>query len=95
MSLRCLYAKQVASLTVLREPFLWETGMNRESRNKPKPLSSLQRLCLFRLVFTGDRRAIGLQGHNPFLQNFGAPSPCAGLLDALTTHLPRKAAIFV
>lgn len=81
-------------MTILSEPVLWENGMDRGSRNKPEPQSSLQRLCLFRLVFTGDRRAIGLQDHHPFLQNSGAPSPCVGLLDAFLPHLPRKAAIF-
>lgn len=80
-------------ITVLREPVLWDTEMDWERVEISLNLCPPFRLCLFRLVFTRDWRAIGLQDHQ-FVQNFGAPSLCVGLLDALLSHPPRKATIF-
>lgn len=75
-----LYTKQVASYNPFKgASFMGHWNGLRESRTISKSLPSLQRLCLFTLVFTGDRRATGLQDHHPFLQNLVAPIPRVGL----------------
>lgn len=86
-----LCTKQVASYNHFKgASFMGHWNRLRESRTISKSLPSLQRLCLFTLVFTGDRRATGLQDHHPFLQNLVAPIPRVGLCDALLSQPPRK-----